>query len=186
MKAYKIGLLVIDNENIGLEHIIQLLSNTKYVYPHVKKTEERDIGEWSDNHPLNKIDTSDEYYEKLFGPQIVEREIPTHLKRSDFRAYVWEDDYIEEFDRIMVSFCYVNEEGEEWDIYEDRKMKLPDYYKSQNSLENWEDWFEDVVTYIIPDTCEECSENHYDTGLGNTEEAVEYFKSLGFDAKILE
>lgn len=66
MKAYKLEILVIDNECVGKEDIITLIERTKYIYPQVKKVEEADIGEWTDDHPLNKKDTHDTYYDDLF------------------------------------------------------------------------------------------------------------------------
>lgn len=66
MKAYKIELLVIDFENTGEQEIIELLENTKYIFPEVKDVKCVDIGEWSDGHPLNKHETADTEYRKLF------------------------------------------------------------------------------------------------------------------------
>ena len=67
MKAYKIEVLVIDIENIGELEIIESLKNTKYIYPQVKDVKSVDIGEWSDEHPLNKRDNCEEEYKKLFN-----------------------------------------------------------------------------------------------------------------------
>lgn len=66
MKAYKVELLVIDFENIGEEEIVTLLENGKYIYPQVKDIKGVDI-EWSDDHPLNKRETCDSEYKRLFG-----------------------------------------------------------------------------------------------------------------------
>lgn len=71
MKAYKVELLIVDQDELGPEDIVSELENTKYanhcISPRVKKITEKDIGEWSDNHPLNKHSTRDEEYERLFG-----------------------------------------------------------------------------------------------------------------------
>ena len=67
MKAYKVELLIIDMENVGESEIVELLENIKYIYPQVKDIKSVDIGEWSDNHPLNKQDTYEEEYKKLFN-----------------------------------------------------------------------------------------------------------------------
>lgn len=69
MNAYKIELLVLDIEDIGVQNIINYLEDTKYVYPTVKKVIARDIGEWRDDHPLNKNDTCQAEYERLFSEQ---------------------------------------------------------------------------------------------------------------------
>lgn len=65
MKAYKVELLIIDNEEVGQENIKYYLENTKYVYPKVMDIKSVDI-DWIDEHPLNKIDTIKEEYNKLF------------------------------------------------------------------------------------------------------------------------
>jgi hypothetical protein len=67
MKAYKVELLIIDMENVGESEIVELLESTKYIYPQIKDVKSVDIGEWSDNHPLNKQDTCKEEYKKLFN-----------------------------------------------------------------------------------------------------------------------
>jgi hypothetical protein len=70
MKAYKIELLILDFDNVGQEEICSILENTKYpnwcISPSVKKVTEKEI-EWGDNHPLNKKETANEAYEKLFN-----------------------------------------------------------------------------------------------------------------------
>ncbi len=71
MKAYKIELLIIDFDGLGPEGIKSELENTKYsnhcINPKVKKVKEEDIGEWDDDHPLNKFSTQNEEYERLFS-----------------------------------------------------------------------------------------------------------------------
>ena len=71
MKVYKIEMLVIDHGEIGSNEIKGVIENIKYpnwcISPEVKKIEERDIGNWSDYHPLNFDDTSDTEYRRLFG-----------------------------------------------------------------------------------------------------------------------
>jgi len=71
MKAYKVEILIIDFDDLGSEEIESLVENARYpnhcINPSVKSIEERDIGEWDDNHPLNKMTTSDAEYERLFG-----------------------------------------------------------------------------------------------------------------------
>ena len=67
MKAYKIELLVVDNENIGEQEIRAALENTRNIYPEVKSMAAADIGNWSDDHPLNSKDTCDAEYGRLFS-----------------------------------------------------------------------------------------------------------------------
>lgn len=70
MKAYKVELLIIDFEGIGPEEIKLLLEDGNYpndcLSPKVKFITERDIGEFSDNHPLNCNDTYEKEYKRLF------------------------------------------------------------------------------------------------------------------------
>ena len=70
MKAYKIEILVIDNENIGSDDIKETIENVSFpnhcLVLKVKNIIEKDIGEWHDNHPLNKKATCDNEYKKLF------------------------------------------------------------------------------------------------------------------------
>lgn len=74
MKAYKITLLVIDSDEIGADEIRNELENGRYgndcISPDVMTIEERDIGEWSDDHPLNRRDTADAEFQRLFGSSL--------------------------------------------------------------------------------------------------------------------
>lgn len=71
MKAYKVEILIIDMDELGTEEIKNQMENVKYpnycLSPHIMDIKEADIGEWSDNHPLNKNTTWKEEYKKLFG-----------------------------------------------------------------------------------------------------------------------
>ncbi len=72
MKVYRVELMVLDFDEIGSEGIKDEIENTKYgnrcISPEVMGCEERDIGEWSDDHPLNHLDKSDAEYRRLFAP----------------------------------------------------------------------------------------------------------------------
>lgn len=65
MKAYKIELLVIDLENMGPNEIRIAIENTKYVSPNIVSMQEAEIGEWSDDHPLNHPDTWEAEYRRI-------------------------------------------------------------------------------------------------------------------------
>ncbi|AEC53136.1 hypothetical protein SCRM01_190 [Synechococcus phage S-CRM01] len=65
-KAFKIEVLVVDLENVGEDEICSLIENARYIYPNVLKVQSVDVGEWSDNHPLNKRDSWKEEVERLF------------------------------------------------------------------------------------------------------------------------
>ena len=75
MRAYKLEVLVIDFDNVG-DDIPSLIENTKYpnwcISPTVIQAESKDIGEWSDDHPLNKNDTMKAEYKKLFPRSITQ------------------------------------------------------------------------------------------------------------------
>ena len=70
MKAYKFEVLVIDFDQLGGDEIAQTIQDANYpndcISPSVESIEERDIGEWTDDHPLNKAGCSLEYH-RLFG-----------------------------------------------------------------------------------------------------------------------
>jgi len=69
MKAYKIELFVIDFDGIGAEEAKDILENQRYpnhcMSPDVINIKEVDIGEWHDNHPLNRKETFNEFYKNL-------------------------------------------------------------------------------------------------------------------------
>ena len=71
MKVQKIVLSVIDFDGIGIKGVTEAIENARYpnrcISPNVVSAEERDCGEWSDNHPLNNIKTHDDAFMKLFS-----------------------------------------------------------------------------------------------------------------------
>jgi len=67
MRVMKLVLMVIDADNIGARAIKERIENCRDVYPQVKLSEIRYISDWSDDHPLNNIMTSDSEFEQLFS-----------------------------------------------------------------------------------------------------------------------
>jgi hypothetical protein len=69
MKAYKVELLIIDFDEVG-DQIPFFIENERYpndcLQPSVMKVECREIGEWSDDHPLNQRISCKEEYQRLF------------------------------------------------------------------------------------------------------------------------
>lgn len=65
-KAYKIELLVVDHENMKQEDIIYFIENVRYVYPTVLSVQSKEIDDWGDEHPLNKLDTMKQTCEEMF------------------------------------------------------------------------------------------------------------------------
>lgn len=66
MKAYKFEILVIDHEEIGKNNITEMLKNVRHLYPSILEIKEAEIGEWYDEHPLNKKETQLEYCKNIF------------------------------------------------------------------------------------------------------------------------
>ena len=70
MKAKLVTMVVIDFENVG-DDITNIIENTKFpnrcISPRVIDVKTEDIGDWNDDHPLNKWDTYHAEVERLFG-----------------------------------------------------------------------------------------------------------------------
>jgi hypothetical protein len=68
--VYKIEVLVIDFDGLGLKGVQEAIEDTHYpnrcISPKVKAVDIRQV-EWSDEHPLNRRDTADAEYQRLFG-----------------------------------------------------------------------------------------------------------------------
>lgn len=70
MKAYKVELLIVDYDGIGEQGIFDAIEETRYpnrcIAPSVMSIKSADIGEWHDDHLLNKRDTEYLAYRRLF------------------------------------------------------------------------------------------------------------------------
>jgi hypothetical protein len=70
MKAYKIEILVIDSDKVGMDELTPLIEQAQYpndcVAPKVLTVKEADIGQWHDDHPLNKRNTFDAALKEYF------------------------------------------------------------------------------------------------------------------------
>ncbi len=70
MKVYKIELMIIDFDNVGEKESVEVIENARYpnrcISPKVMSIESRDIGEWHDNHPLNKKSLQKTEYDRIF------------------------------------------------------------------------------------------------------------------------
>jgi hypothetical protein len=73
MKAYRVEILVVDHDEIGPDQIKYCLERTKYtnwcMAPDVIEIQECDIGEWTDEHPLNQTATYKDEFRKLFAQE---------------------------------------------------------------------------------------------------------------------
>lgn len=71
MEVHKVVISVIDFDEIGAEEIKVVIENTRYpnrcISPSVESIETRDIGEWSDEHPLNNSKTAPAEMARLFA-----------------------------------------------------------------------------------------------------------------------
>lgn len=71
MKAYEITLRIIDHDGLGPHEIETVLENARYpnhcISPTVSAVREADIGEWSDDHPLNRAETAEKEWRRLFS-----------------------------------------------------------------------------------------------------------------------
>lgn len=71
MKIIKLVVTVIDFDGIGAESIRDTIQNSHYpnhcISPSVHSMEERDIGEWTDDHPLNRKSTVEAEIKRIFG-----------------------------------------------------------------------------------------------------------------------
>ena len=70
MKVMRVEVMIIDFDEVGANGIKSVLESASYpnycLSPKVIKVEERDIGEWRDDHPLNIRTTSIQAYQDLF------------------------------------------------------------------------------------------------------------------------
>lgn len=61
MKAYLLTVLVIDFDSLGEDDIVAVLEEQSYpnhcIVPDVVETVAYDIGEWDDDHPMNRLAT---------------------------------------------------------------------------------------------------------------------------------
>lgn len=75
MKAFKVTLLIIDHDEVaeseGEKAIGEYIENARYpnrcLSPHVMQIESRDMGEWTDEHPLNNTKLAGAEFKRLFG-----------------------------------------------------------------------------------------------------------------------
>ncbi len=71
MKVYKMTLCWVDHDDLGEDALGEMLEDARLpnhtIPPTVMTVESRDIGDWSDDHLLNRNDTLDAEFERLFG-----------------------------------------------------------------------------------------------------------------------
>ena len=71
MEIHKLVITVIDFDGLGADGVVDAIVNARYpnrcISLDVLSVESRDIGGWSDDHPLNKFDTAPAEIARLFG-----------------------------------------------------------------------------------------------------------------------
>jgi hypothetical protein len=67
MKAYLATILLIDHEGHGIEEAENSLIGIKGYSSSIMNIKEVDIGEWTDEHPLNKFSTMESEVNRLFN-----------------------------------------------------------------------------------------------------------------------
>lgn len=71
MRVYQLTIRVIDHDDVGAEGIKSVIENARYpnrcIRPEVASVLVRDIGEWSDDHPLNRRSTAEAEWGRLFS-----------------------------------------------------------------------------------------------------------------------
>lgn len=71
MNVHRVTVIVLDFERHGSDDIKRIMQNAHYTSDQtiicVESAETADIGEWSDDHPLNKRDTFAAEVARLFG-----------------------------------------------------------------------------------------------------------------------
>jgi endonuclease YncB( thermonuclease family) len=68
MRVYRAEVMVVDFEDYGEEHIKACLEiRHGEILPEVMSMQSRDIGEWSDDHPLNFIGKDKVEFNRLFN-----------------------------------------------------------------------------------------------------------------------
>jgi hypothetical protein len=68
MKAFIANLVIVANENIRKNFVVSCLEDSfDDFHPAVMEIKEYDIGEWSDEHPLNTKDGTDKFFREKSG-----------------------------------------------------------------------------------------------------------------------
>lgn len=74
MKVHRLVLMVIDFDDLGTDQVRDVLENARYpnrcIAPAVMEMQTADIGEWSDDHPLNNSTTDAAEFARLFPTDV--------------------------------------------------------------------------------------------------------------------
>lgn len=94
MKAYKLEVLIIDHDEVGEAEMRELIENGRYpnhcLSPHIMAIKAAEIGEWHDDHPLNKRDQWQGEYKRLFdGEQTTGASEPPDMPHEGAGEYCY-------------------------------------------------------------------------------------------------
>lgn len=71
MKVFKVELMILDFDKVGEDEIVTLIEQVRYpnhcLHPKVMSIENKEIGRWNDDNPLNCYDTMQLEFNKLFN-----------------------------------------------------------------------------------------------------------------------
>jgi hypothetical protein len=71
MQVHRLVVTVLDFYQLGPDGVRDVIENARYpnhcISPSVRKIDTREIGEWRDDHPLNRRDTASDEWKRLFG-----------------------------------------------------------------------------------------------------------------------
>ena len=71
MKVHKVESYIVDFDDVGEENIKDMIEDARYpnrcISLKVIKIATKDIGEWNDDHPLNRRSTAEAELKRLFG-----------------------------------------------------------------------------------------------------------------------
>jgi len=80
MEVHQVVLTIIDHDELGRDEILAELENARFpndcISLDVRSIETRDIGEWSDDHPLNRNATAAAELKRLFDKPKDSRGVP--------------------------------------------------------------------------------------------------------------
>jgi predicted protein tyrosine phosphatase len=122
MKAYKVELLVLDFEDIGVTKET-FNEDFEYVSSRVMSIQSKDIGEWEESNPLNRGDV--EFYNKLFETELADQQLIKKVAEILFKEE--EIDCLDIYDNLEALF--INERPEvrkkhlEWQKNEELRAK---------------------------------------------------------------
>ena len=119
MKAYLATVLILDHEGYGMEDAKISLSQLRHWHPSVISCKEAEIGEWSDDHPLNYRTTQKAECNRLFSldsqPTSPISEIIVWVDYSSMDTYPREAYLTMEGARNKVSWLTLDPNDEDYD-----------------------------------------------------------------------